>query len=481
MSNLLASLGVAGNALDVYQQALNVIQNNVTNASTPGYARQQLDVTSQPFNITDGLIGGIASGGLESSSDSYANSEVQRQMQTLGLYTAQSQGTSAIQSLMDISGTDGVSGALNSLFQSFSAWSASPDDPSTGQAVISAAGSVADSISGLSNSLTSASNQMDGQIQSTVAQINSIAAQIQQYNVQVQRTTQPDPGEQAQLESSLENLSQLVNFSTVTQKDGTVTVLLGGSSPLVIGTQANPISSANFVDSQPPPVNPASPPTAHILDAQGNDITSEITGGQLGGLLDVRNQILGSYLGNSQQAGSLNLLAKGLADTVNGILESGTVSSAPGAANGSALFTYDSSDPTAAAGSLQVSSSITPAELAPVDSSGNANGNANTLAGLGSATSGQGTIDGLNYIAYYAQMASTIGSANQAATTNQTAQQSVTTQAQALRDQISGVSLDQEAVSLLQFQRGYQATAQVLTILNNLADSTLAIIPPAGS
>lgn len=473
MSNLLASFGVAGNALDVYQQALSVIQNNVTNASTPGYARQQLALVAQPMNIRDGLIGGVGSGGLESSSDSYANSEVQRQLQTLGLYTAQSQGTSAIQSLMDISGSTGVSGALNSLFQSFSAWSASPTDPTTGQAVISAAGSLADSIRGLANSLTATSSQMDSQIQSTVGQINTIAAQIQQYNVQVLRSPQPDPGAQAQLESSLENLSQLVNFSTVTQQDGTITVLLGGSSPLVIGKQVNQLSSAVT------PQSPNAPPAAQILDAQGNDITSELTGGQLGGQLDVRNRILGNLLGNSQQPASLNALAQGLADTVNGILESGTVSTAPGAANGSALLTYDSSNPTGIAASLQVSSTITPDQLAPVDSSGNANGNANTLAALGNATSGQGTIGGLNYLAYYGQMASTIGAENQTATTNQSTQQTVSSQAQALRDKISGVSLDQEAVSLLQFQRGYQATAQVLTVLNSIADSTLSIMPPA--
>jgi flagellar hook-associated protein 1 FlgK len=47
-----------------------------------------------------------------------------------------------------------------------------------------------------------------------------------------------------------------------------------------------------------------------------------------------------------------------------------------------------------------------------------------------------------------------------------------------LRNQVSGVSLDEEAVNVLQFQRAYQAAAQVLTVLNSLADSVLNLVQP---
>jgi flagellar hook-associated protein 1 FlgK len=74
---------------------------------------------------------------------------------------------------------------------------------------------------------------------------------------------------------------------------------------------------------------------------------------------------------------------------------------------------------------------------------------------------------------------SDIGNENATATTNQSSQQQVVAQATTLRDQTSGVSLDQEAVNVLQFQRAYQAAAQVLTVLNTLADSLLSMMPPA--
>jgi flagellar hook-associated protein 1 FlgK len=391
----------------------------------------------------------------------------------LGLYTAQAQSTNTVQGFFDVSGTGGVPAALNNLLSAFSAWSTTPTDPNAEQNVLASAGALATSVNGLANSLSSTSQQLDGQISSTVSQINTIATQIQQYNEQVVQTSQPDPGASAQLYSALDSLSQLTNFSTVTQTDGTITVMLSGGTPLVIGDQVNQLSAVNSVNTTPPPVNPSSPPTAHIVDSEGNDVTAQIDSGQLGGLLDSRNRVLGSILGDSQQAGSLNQFAKTLADTVNQILESGTVSSASGAASGTALFTYDASDATKAAGSLALNPAITASELAPVDASGTANGIANQLSSLGTAGNTQGNINGMNLVQFLAQIATNVGQENQTATSNEATQTQVQTQATTLRTQVSGVSLDTQATEVLQFQRAYQASAQVLTVLNDILDSTI--------
>jgi flagellar hook-associated protein 1 FlgK len=462
MSSLLAMLGTSGNALDVYQQALNVVQNNVNNSSTPGYASQSLNLEALPLDVAGGLAGGVAAAGLDNSRDQYAEEQVQQQTQALGQFTAQAQATGTIQSFFDASGASGVSAALSNLFQSFSAWSVTPSDTTARQSVLDNAGNVASSIQGLESSLSQNAQQLDTSIASTADQINSIASQIQAYNVQRVTETTPDPGEDAQLYSALDNLSQLTNFSTVTQANGTVTVLLGGGSPLVIGSQQDALSAAS------------SPTGDRVLDSQGNDITSQITSGQLGGLLDVRNSVLGSMLGTSTKPGTLNQLATTLANTVNQILTTGTVSSDPGASAGTALFTYDNADDAAA--TLAVNPNITASQLAPVDSSGNANGNANQLAAL--ATTSLAQLGGMTLTQYFGQIASGVGNANQTATDNQTSQQQVVASATTLVNQVSGVSLDEEATNVLQLQRAYQASAQVLTVLNTLADTVLDMVEP---
>jgi flagellar hook-associated protein 1 FlgK len=462
-SNLLAILGTAGSALDAFQQALTVTQNNIGNSSTPGYASQSVNLEAQPLDVASGLAGGVAAGSLINSRDQYAEEQVERQTQTLGEYTAQAQTTGTIQSLFDASGTSGISADLSSLLQSFSAWSATPSDPTAQQSVIDSASTVASDIQGLASSLSQNAQQLDSSIASATAQINAIGAQIQTYNEQRLTETSPDPGQDATLYSALDNLSQITNFSTVTQADGTVTVMLGGGSPLVIGSQQYALSSTSSTSG------------AQILDSQGNDITSQITSGKLGGMLDTRNRVLGSMTGNTQQTGTINQFAAALADTVNQILTSGIVSSAQGAAAGTALFTYSSAAD--AASTIEVNPAITASQLAPVDSSGNANGNANQLADLESAP--LASLGGMSLTQYFGQITSSIGDENQTATDNQTSQQQVVAQATSLVNQASGVSLDDEAVSVLQFQRAYQAAAQVLTAVNNCLDSIIKLIPPA--
>jgi flagellar hook-associated protein 1 len=471
MPNILASLTSAGNALDVFQQALTVTQNNVDNSSTPGYATQTLNIEAQPLVVTGGLTGGVAAHGLSDSRDAYAEEQVQQQTQTLGLYTAQAQTTGTLQSFFDVSGTGGVPAALNNLLSAFSNWSVTPNDATAEQNVLSNAQALASSINGLASSLSGAAQQMDTQIGSTVSQINSIATQIQQYNQGVLQNSTPDPGAEANLYSALDNLSQLTNFSTVTQPDGTITVMLGGGTPLVIGTQVNDLKSSDQVAANA--TYPNAPASGVITDSNGDDVTSQITSGQLGGLLDTRNQVVGGLLGNASQQGTLNQFAQTLADTVNQVLESGTVSTASGAANGTALFTYDTTNPTNVAASLSLNPAITASQLAPVDSSGNANGNANTLASLGTTGTTNGLISGMNLVQFLSQMSSAIGQQNQTATTNQTTQQQILSQATTLRDNTSGVSLDTQATQVLQFQRAYQASAQVLTVLNDMLDTTI--------
>jgi flagellar hook-associated protein 1 FlgK len=476
MSGLLSIFGNAGNALGVIQQALGAIQNNVSNASTPGYASQRLNITARPFDAVSGAAGGIAAQGLISSRDSYADSAVQQSLQSLGLYTAQAQGTSAIQGFFDASGSNGVSAALTNLYTAFSAWGASPTDPTAGQTVVADAAAFASSVSGLSKSLNATGSQLNQQISSTVGQINALGTQIQQYNELKLKSTTPDPGADANLENTLESLSQLTNYTALSQPDGTVTVLIGGGTPLVIGSEQYNVSANVSVNNNPPATNPQSPPTSQILDSQGHDITADVTGGQLGGLLDTRNRVLASIIGDSQHQGTLNQFAQGVADKVNTILESGTVSTAPGAAAGSALFTYNNSDPTLAAGTLAVSSTITPAQLAPVDASGNAGGNANQLAALADPNNTQAQIGGQDFVSFFAGIAAGAGQESSTAQTNQTVQQQVSSQAQSQRDQISKVSLDGQAAELLQFQRGYQAISNLLAIVNDTATSLINLI-----
>jgi flagellar hook-associated protein 1 FlgK len=469
MGGLFSSLNSSLQALRAFESALAVSQNNVSNASTPGYARQVAQLDSQPFNLSAGLTGGVQFGGTQSTQNEYLNQAVRTQLSAQGYFTAQSGPLASIQSLFDVSGQTGLTGALNNLFQSFSAWSATPNT-TTAQVVLSQAQAVAQSFQSAAASLSQTTTSVNQQISSNVNQINNLTAAIQKANVAIQNSTAPDAGLDANLHASLESLSQIADVTVSLAPNGTATVLLGGQTPLVIGNQQYAIQ-ANFSGSGNPAI-PNAIPDARILDANGQDITSQISQGSLGGLLAVRNTVLPSLQGDGQQQGALNQLAQQIADRVNQVLTSAQTS---GGQAGTPLFTYNTASPADVAQTLALDPNITASTLAPVNPGPPAvsNGAALQLANLGNSTNPADEISSQTILQFLSGMATQAGQSAAGAQTGNDLHTQLLAQSRSLQTQVSGVSLDAEAVQVLQLQQGYQAAGKMVSVINTLADMLL--------
>jgi flagellar hook-associated protein 1 FlgK len=479
MASLFSALNATSNTLKAYESALNITQNNIGNSSTPNYAAQQVHFDSLAFEPGNGLEGGVGSATAIDTRNAYADQSVRSEISSLG--TAQQQSTllTNLQGNFDVTGQTGISGGLSSFFDSFSALGASPSDPSAQQTVINDAQQVAQSFQQTASSISQASASIGQQIQTQVVQINSLAGQIQQYNVEQQQSGQQNPSLDAQVETALESLSQIANITATKAPDGTTSVLIDGQTPLVLGSQQFQISAGNVpTPTNPPPTNPGGPPDIQILDSNGNDITAQISQGQLAGSLNVRNTVIPGLVGDQSQTGSINQLAQAFADRVNNLLTSGDISSGPPAVPGVPLFTYDTTNPTNVAQSLSVSSTITPSQIATIDPGPPAvsNGIANQIASLAQGTDPAGQINGVSYTAYFGQIAASIGSQVTAAGNNSSLYTQSVAQAQNLQTQLSGVSLDTEATNLIEFQKGYDATAKLVTVIDQITQSTIDIL-----
>lgn len=474
MSNLFSTLRTTSEALQAFQTALEVTQNNVSNASTPGYARQVPTLEAQAFQPLQGLIGGVQAGTPTSTRSEYLEEGVRYQNELQGQYDAQSQALGQIEGLFDVTGQSGLAGALNNLFLSFSSWSTTPESAPARQDVLAKAQNFAASVQQTFYALSKISDSTDQQIRSTVGQINTLAQQIRDANVAIRSSQQGDAGADARLHTALESLSGLVGITTRFEADGTATVLLGGQTPLVIGDHASTISASSF-DTGTPAYSGATP-AAHILDVNGQDITALASQGTLGGLLTIRNTTLPSLRGDSQQAGSLNDLVKHVADRVNQILASGQTS---GGQPGLPLFTYDTSSDVRAGATLAVNSAITASDLAPVDPGppSVSNGIALQLAGLGQSRQTADLLSGSSILEYYGSLAASVGAQAASATDQQQVATQALAQARSLRNNVSGVSLDQEAIQVLELQRGYQAASKLISVLDSLTETLINMVP----
>lgn len=467
MSSLSAALTTASNALDVLSQAIGVVQNNVSNASTPGYVTQTLNLTAAPFDFSGNLTGGVRATSIQDGRNLAAEQAVWNANQQAGQSTQQASSLSSLQNYFDVSGTSGIPAALSSLYSAFGAWSSNSTDSTSRQQVITAASTFAQSVNETADNVKQLSDQTDNQISSTVNQINALTSQIADLNGDIQQGGDQDAGVQSQLYNSLEQLSNLVPISVQTATDGTTTVLLNGQSPLVEGDTSNPLQVGVEVDQGSQ--YPGASPNATIVTSSGQDVTALASEGQLGGLLSFRNTTIPSIIGNPTEQGSLNQLAQSVADTVNGILTAGQISAGPPPVSGQALFSYGT--PLTEAASTLSTTSISASQLAAISTSPTAS--ANGVPVQLSALSTSSNLNGVTFTDFYSNIASGIGQSEATASSNQEAQAQVLSQAQTMRAQLSGVSLNQQAALLMQYQESYQAAAQVISTINQMTQSLL--------
>jgi flagellar hook-associated protein 1 FlgK len=451
MPGLFTTMATAANSLGVYDKVLSTISNNINNSGTAGYAKQRLSTTPQPFDPASGLSGGVSTGDLESSRSVYAERAVWRNEFSYAASAQLSTELSNIEPLFNVTGTAGIPGALSSFFSTVSSWSVTPNDSVSRTTVINSADELAQSFNSMASGLTSAVNSVDDRIRSTVDSINALATQIASINREIMNdaSNANDPSVDARMYNALESLSEYGDFSILKQSNGTTTVLLGGQTPLVIEDQSSSVEADT------------SGTSAVLYDSEGRDVTAQLSGGRLATLYEVRNTVLPAY------ENQLNQLAAGLADSVNNLLASGLDEN--GVA-GAALFSYDSAD--SAAFTLKVTD-ITPEELAGASSS-SAGGNANALALVALANTAQ--VNGLSFTAYYSSMTSQFGQVLSAAKDSTATAQDLVEQARSMRSDISSVSLDEEATMMLQYQRSYQATARLITVLNELTQTTIDLL-----
>jgi len=470
MGSLFSALDSASSALDAFQRAVDVTQNNVTNANSPGYADQVPTFQAEDFQSSNGLSGGVVEQ-TQDTRNQFADTAVQQQLSLQGLYQQLQSSLTPLQNVFDVSSSSAIPSAFNQLFSSFSEWSTDPSNTVYQTAVINAAQQTATAFQQAAAQLSTIRASTVQDLQSTVTQINQDAAQIQAYNLQVTQQPTPDPGAQAQLENTLENLSGLANVQVLSGNGGTVTVLLGGQTPLVIGTQLNALQVQNDATNAG-----NGPPNQSIVDSNGTDVTSQVTSGSLSGLLTAVNEVIPSLAGGGQQVGGLNTLAQGLADSVNNLLAQGSTTATPPYQTALPLFTYTAGSPAGVAASINVNPALTPSQLAATNPGPPpvSNGIALQLSQLDSGSSGP--VNGLGFTQYFSTLVSQVGNAVNNASTSATAQTQLVSQAKSLQQQLSGVNLDEEAVRLVQLQSSYQAASKVVTVIDELTQSLMTMV-----
>ncbi|HUN60840.1 MAG TPA: flagellar hook-associated protein FlgK [Candidatus Sulfotelmatobacter sp.] len=467
MGTLTASLNTALSSMLAQQGAIDTATNNIANVDTPGYSRQVANLEESPTiqegDLTYGT--GVQLASVTSLRDAVLDVRTNQETAQQGQLNAFIGAGQQVQALFNETSGTGLQSSLTAFFNSFSDLASDPSDPTTRQNVLTAAQNLTGAINQTSSNLSTLQTNADLSVQQSVSQINSLTSQIAQVNQEVVEATQngqnPGPAED-QRQQLINQLSNYIGVSETDAGDGSLTLSTANGSALVVGNQSFALSTQTNANG------------FQDIYSNGQNITSQISGGSLAGNIQIRDQEIPAF------QNSLDTLAYDLTTAVNKQNQAGydlhgdpggdiftPLTQVQGAAANMGVVMTDP-DLIAASGTA---GTVTDG----VSSSSGDNTNANALYALQNSN----MVDGQTPISYYSGMVFKIGNDVSTAQTNEQAGSQALQQLQNLQGGVSGVDINQEAANLVQFQNAYQAAAQVVTVINSLLETTINMMDTA--
>jgi flagellar hook-associated protein 1 FlgK len=300
---------ISVSALQAFQAAINTTSNNIANANTPGYDVESANLTEAvpQSNGTATVGAGVEVSGISRAFSQAATNQLNTSQSTLASLNAVQNYTTQIDNDF---GTNlgGLSTAIQSFYNAASTVANDPSSTASRQALLSSAQTLASSFQSAGSQLNGLNTDVNSRITSDVQQINTISSTIANLNQQIESSTAQAGGQVPnelldQRDQQISNLSQLVGVTTTTQADGAVNVFIGNGQPLVLEDEAQSLTTI------PNQFN-ASQLEIGSSTAAGS-ISSQITSGDLGGLLQARSQVINPALSK------LGQIATTLSQTVN--------------------------------------------------------------------------------------------------------------------------------------------------------------------
>jgi len=452
MASLTTSLNMAVQSLGAADAGLQVTNNNIANANTPGYTREVAEFqeeTPTAGSISSGA--GVEVTGFQSIRDELLQRQIEQETSAQSGANAQQAAMQQIQPVFTTS-TDDIGTDMSALFSSISNLSTEPTSTASRQAVLTAGQNLATAFNTASNTLTSQQAGLNTQVTEDVSQINQLTKQIAALNPQIAQlnSTGQDAGTlQDQEDQLVVSLSKLTNVSVTNTNDGE-TLTTGNGTPLVVGSQSCALTTTI-----------GSNGTTRVLDQTGNDITESLTSGDLGGTIQTRDVTIPGLLNQ------LDTLANQFGKAFNAAQASGYDQNGDAGQN---FFTVSS---TVAGSAGTIKMAITDPSLVAASSDGTAgsNGNLTNLSAVQSNNLPSGATPGDAYASIVYQVGSLTANANAEST-------ATTASLLQLNDQlssVSGVSVDEESANLIQYQQAYEAAARVVTTIQSLFTITMSM------
>ena len=308
MADLL-STGVSG--LLAFQRALDTTSHNISNVNTDGYSRQRVQIGTRPAQAYgNGYVGqGANVRTTQRVYDDFIAAQTRTSSSSLEHLDVYASNAERLNNMFGDS-ANGLSPTLQRFVNAFQAVANAPTSIPARQVLLSEANTLEQRLQFFDSRLDEIGNEINSRIKGEVAEVNALAQGIAKLNNEITagiaRTGGQPPNDLLdQRDRLLDELSQKISVNAVRQDGGTVNVFVGSGQPLVLGANANQLTTIQD------PFDSTQLTVALQTPGSSVDISRNISGGALGGLLDFRSEQL------DPAKNALGRIAVALTDVVN--------------------------------------------------------------------------------------------------------------------------------------------------------------------
>ena len=335
MGDITQALRSAQSGLLANQTALNIVSQNVANVNTPGYSRK---IIQQQSVVLAGQGAGVSIADFTRVVDSGLLKSIRQELGELNNVSVQE---GYFQRLQETFGTPGDNTSISHILEEFKEaaelLAVSPDRILEQSELVRQAQAAVEKLAAMSRTIQDLRLQADQQIAAVVSEMNQLTADIDQLNDDIIRfgSTGNDTTDlEDQRDNKIDRLAELVDIRFFSRNDGDVVVFTS--------------SGLTLVDTIPPTIThesaAAMSSTSTVASGQIdgiyvgerlaiNDLTTQARGGQLAGLIDMRDDVLPNL-----QA-QLDELAAQLRDQINLVHNRGTAFPGHQELTGQRIFT----------------------------------------------------------------------------------------------------------------------------------------------
>lgn len=452
-------LRIASRALDAQRYGLDVTGQNIANVNTAGYTRRSVVFSEVPPLDPWSPGGGVDVQALVAARAPLLEARLRFEQPASSREGAIADQLAVLEANLGQPGAS-LDAALARFYNTYATLAQSPTSPTARQQVIIEGQTLSRTFNDLSAGFSNAQMSADRELRDVVSQVNNLASQIANINAGISSAGQENAeGLFDQQTLALASLSELADVTVTHNDDGTVDVSIGSGRSLVVGANTFALTATS------------TPPQgfAQIISdgaAVPTDVTSEITGGRIAGLLQVRDVLTPQYLTQLDQ------LAYGVATDVNSLATSGYDLSGTAGVN----FFAPPSGVAGAAQQMAVNGAVAADTSLVVASATTAAGNNDIARAIAALQDQPITGTSTRPVDAWGNLVYSVAADSRSATQAKAGHDQVMQQLKNLKDQISGVSIDEEAAMLLKFQRSYEANAKFFQVTDQALDLLMSLV-----